>query len=186
MNKIYFITSNINKLSEIKAVLGQSNTFELVHYALEIPELQGSLDEIGINKCMTAATIMQAPVIVEDTALAFNSLNGLPGPYIKDFIAKIGTENLVRMLENFQNKSAQAISTVAYTKGPNQAIKLFTGIVNGTIVKPNPPTTLKNFDAIFQPDGHTITYAMMDKAQRYKTLPQYKSFMLLKEFLTNS
>lgn len=30
------------------------------------------------------------PCITEDTALVFHAMNGLPGPYIKDFMKNIG------------------------------------------------------------------------------------------------
>lgn len=31
-------------------------------------------------------------VVTEDTALCFGALNDLPGPYIKDFLGKLGHE----------------------------------------------------------------------------------------------
>lgn len=181
--KIYFATSNLQKLSEVREILGEADTLEIVHYDLELPEWQGSLEQIAFNKCKEAVQVIQGPVVVEDTALAFNSLGGLPGPYIKDFIYKAGLDALYRMLVDFQDKSAQAITTIAYTKGMNQEIKLFQGIVHGTIVKPNSVDMPTNFDPIFQPDGYDRTYAMMDSKQKNKISHRYKAFHLLKAFL---
>ncbi len=37
-------------------------------------------------------------VMVEDTSLCFNAYKGLPGPYVKWFLQKVGPEGLFRML----------------------------------------------------------------------------------------
>ena len=47
-----------------------------------MPELQGEPEEISQEKCRLASVEVNGPVLVEDTALCFNALNGLPGPYM--------------------------------------------------------------------------------------------------------
>jgi len=47
-----------------------------------VPELQGEPEDISREKCRLAVRQVQGPVIVEDTSLGFNSLKGLPGPYM--------------------------------------------------------------------------------------------------------
>jgi inosine/xanthosine triphosphate pyrophosphatase family protein len=59
MPPITFITSNPNKLLEVTAIL--PNTISLTHRALDIPEIQGSLEEIAIAKCRRAAEIVRLP-----------------------------------------------------------------------------------------------------------------------------
>ena len=49
----------------------------------DLPELQGEPEEISRAKCRLAAQQIGGPVMVEDTSLCFNALNGLPGVYIK-------------------------------------------------------------------------------------------------------
>lgn len=44
------------------------------------------------------------PVIVEDTALCYDALGGLPGPYIKWFMKTLGHEG--RFLHIFDDMSA--------------------------------------------------------------------------------
>ncbi|WP_342265479.1 non-canonical purine NTP pyrophosphatase [Cardinium endosymbiont of Philonthus spinipes] len=187
MKTINFVTSNLLKLQQVQAILRNNTTFKLVHHPLELPELQASLDEIAINKCITAATIIGDAVLVEDTAFTFNSLNGLPGPYIKTFIQQIGLEGLVRILSDFEDKTAVATSTFAYTEGPNQPVKLFTGTMNGTITQSsNMPENQTNWQSIFQPEGYHINYAMMEEDQKNKISHRYKALMLLIDYLTHS
>lgn len=56
-------------------------------------------------------------VMVEDTSLCFNAMGGLPGPYIKWFLAKLGHDGLNKMLAGFEDKSAYAQCVFAFTPG---------------------------------------------------------------------
>lgn len=76
---ITFITGNVKKLEEVAAILGKEFPRELVSKKVDLPELQGEMDEISIKKCQEAARLVEGPVIVEDTCLCFNALGGLPG-----------------------------------------------------------------------------------------------------------
>jgi inosine triphosphate pyrophosphatase len=51
--KLNFITGNKNKLAEVKAILG--NVVEIDSQAIEVPEIQGSIEEIAKEKARRAA-----------------------------------------------------------------------------------------------------------------------------------
>lgn len=74
--------------------VGESLPFSIIGQKIDLPELQGEPEEISRRKCELAAEQVQGPVMVEDTSLCFNALGGLPGPYIKWFLEKIGHEGL--------------------------------------------------------------------------------------------
>jgi inosine triphosphate pyrophosphatase len=48
-----FITGNKNKLSEVRAILGE--VVELQSKSLDLVEIQGTSDEIALDKCRRAA-----------------------------------------------------------------------------------------------------------------------------------
>lgn len=48
-----FITGNAHKLAEVKAILGDSVT--LSSQAVELPEIQGTIEEISRTKCKSAS-----------------------------------------------------------------------------------------------------------------------------------
>jgi len=77
--QLTFVTGNAKKLEELKQILGTTFPREIISRKIDLPELQGEVDEICIKKCQEAARQVKGPVIVEDTCLCFNSLNGLPG-----------------------------------------------------------------------------------------------------------
>lgn len=125
------------------------------------------MDDISKRKCQEAAKIIQGPVIVEDTCLCFNALSGLPGPYIKWFLEKLGPEGLFRMLAGWEDKSAQAVCTFAYCSGDPEQVVLYKGITEGDIVEPR-GTREFGWDPCFQPKGYNQTYAEMPKDEKNK------------------
>ena len=48
-----FITGNANKLAEVRAILG--DTIELRSQSLDLLEIQGTVEEVSIDKCRRAA-----------------------------------------------------------------------------------------------------------------------------------
>lgn len=83
--------------------------FKLVTNGADLPEYQGDADTVSRQKCESAYSIIKGPVIVEDTCLCFDALNGLPGPYVKWFLKSIGPEGLHKMLAGFEDHSAKAM-----------------------------------------------------------------------------
>lgn len=57
--QLHFISGNENKLIEVKAILG--DTVELQSQSLDLPELQGTIEEISSDKCKRAAHIVRFP-----------------------------------------------------------------------------------------------------------------------------
>lgn len=47
---------------------------------------------MSIQKCLSAFKIINGPVLIEDTALCFKALNGMPGPFIKWFLKAVGPD----------------------------------------------------------------------------------------------
>ncbi|KXN71580.1 inosine triphosphate pyrophosphatase [Conidiobolus coronatus NRRL 28638] len=174
-----FVTGNLNKLKEVQAILGQTN-ISIVNQKIDLPELQGTIKEVAIEKCKLAAGKVNGPVIVEDTALSFNAMGDLPGVYIKWFMDTLGHEGLNKMLVGFNDYSAKAICTFAYSEGPNSEPIIFQGITDGKIVQARGPKDF-GWDPVFQPDGYTETYAEMDKAEKNKISHRGKALEELKK-----
>ncbi|KAK3805761.1 MAG: inosine triphosphate pyrophosphatase [Benniella sp.] len=178
--KLTFVTGNKNKLEEMRSLLGEH--FQLESANIDLPELQGSSFEIAREKCRKAAEVVKGPVYVEDTGLGFNALKGLPGPYIKWFLESLGLEGLVKMLEVYEDKSAEAFCTIAYTTGPGSEPIMFYGSVKGTIVNPEGPRKF-GWDPIFKPDGHNGTYASMDATIKNTMSHRHNAVAKLREYM---
>lgn len=191
--QITLVTGNKNKLSEVNAILGdairlKSQSLHCTCTAYRttrltsVVEIQGTIEEISVDKCRRAASILREPVVVEDTCLAFNALGGLPGPYIKWFFDALGLDGLNNLLAAYEDKSAEAICTFAYSNGEGEQVRLFTGVTKGTIVSPRGNRGFA-FDPIFQPIGEILTYAEMTSAKKNQLSERYKALAQLRLFL---
>ncbi|OJJ68788.1 hypothetical protein ASPBRDRAFT_46999 [Aspergillus brasiliensis CBS 101740] len=178
LNKLNFITGNKNKLAEVKAILG--TVIDVENQAVDLPEIQGTIEDIAREKCRRAAEVVGGPVLTEDTALEFHALKGLPGPYIKSFLDALGHEGLNKLLDSFETRAAEAVCTFAFSSGPGSDPILFQGRTEGTIVRPRGPAKF-GWDPIFEYQGKT--YAEMDKEEKNRISHRYKALVKLQEWL---
>ena len=173
-----FITGHMKKLEELRSILGGS--IPLQNLKLDLPELQGEPEEVAIEKAKEADKHVKGPILIEDSSLCFNALEGLPGVYIKWF-ERLGNNGLVKLLDGFKDKSAYAQCIFTYCAGPNAEPITFVGRVEGTIVKPRGPEGF-GWDPIFQPTGFKKTYAELEKEIKNKMSQRYLALMKVKQY----
>lgn len=174
---VTFVTGNAKKLEEVRAILGDSIPFRSIK--LDLPELQGEPEDISKEKARLAAKRVNGPVLVEDTCLCFNALKGLPGPYIKWFLEKIGHEGLNNLLMAYEDKSAYALCVFSLALGPEIEPITFMGKTLGKIVPPRGPNDF-GWDPIFQPDGYDQTYAELPKEEKNKISHRSRALSLVR------
>ncbi|AYV76289.1 MAG: hypothetical protein Terrestrivirus5_111 [Terrestrivirus sp.] len=182
---LYFVTGNKNKLIELKKILD----IEIESITFDIPEIQGEPYDIIIEKAKYIANKTQKRILVEDTSLCFNALGSMPGPYVKSFMEKIGSEGLYKMLGSFDDKTCYALCLFAYCEPDNDPI-IFEGKCNGTIVKPYYDENGKNpgfgWDNIFQPDNYDKTFAELYNDVKNKISHRYLALQKLSNFLKHN
>lgn len=57
--EITFVSSNSNKIREVQAILGDEWTIK--SKKLELEEIQGSIHDIAVDKCLKAAKMVGTP-----------------------------------------------------------------------------------------------------------------------------
>lgn len=158
---VTFITSSAHKHAEAERILGQT----LVRASLPLEEIQAiELEPVVRHKAQQAFTLLGRPVLVEDTGLAFAAWNGLPGALIKWFLTSLGTAGICRLLEHETNREATATTVFAYCAGAE--VRVFSGVVHGSV--PEAPRGVFGFgwDEIFQPLGSDRTFAEMTPEEK--------------------
>ncbi|KAJ5610078.1 hypothetical protein N7510_006797 [Penicillium lagena] len=178
LKKLNFITGNQNKLAEVRAILG--SVIEVDSQAVDVPEIQGTIEDIAKEKARRAAEAINGPALTEDTALEFHALKGLPGPYIKSFLDTLGHEGLNKILDSFDDRGAEAVCTFAFCRGPGEEPILFQGRTKGAIVRPRGPANF-GWDPIFEHEGKT--YAEMEKEEKNRVSHRYKALVKLQQWL---
>nr|XP_002131447.1 inosine triphosphate pyrophosphatase [Ciona intestinalis]F6Y089.1 RecName: Full=Inosine triphosphate pyrophosphatase; Short=ITPase; Short=Inosine triphosphatase; AltName: Full=Non-canonical purine NTP pyrophosphatase; AltName: Full=Non-standard purine NTP pyrophosphatase; AltName: Full=Nucleoside-triphosphate diphosphatase; AltName: Full=Nucleoside-triphosphate pyrophosphatase; Short=NTPase [Ciona intestinalis] len=179
---ISFVTGNKNKLKEVQQFLHGSSSINITSVPLDLPEYQGEPDDVSKQKCAEASKQLSGPVLIEDTCLCFNAMGGLPGPYVKWFLEKLGPEGIYKMLDGWEDKSGYALCTFAYSNGlQGDDVLLFRGKCEGTIVPPRGPRTF-GWDPCFQPNGFNETYAEMSSELKNSISHRGKALEALSEY----
>ncbi len=175
--RIYFITGNKNKFTEIKTILPHVQQLDI-----DLPEIQEiDAKKIIKAKLQEALKHKQAEFIIEDTSLYFDCLNGLPGPLIKWFMQTIGNEGLFNLTKKLKNNQARAKTIIGYAKNPNN-IYYFEGSIRGTIVSPIGKSGF-GWDPIFQPKGYDKTLAEMNINKKNKISMRKIALTKLQKFI---
>ncbi|KAF8508717.1 Ham1-like protein [Hysterangium stoloniferum] len=181
-NSLVFVTGNANKLKEVRAILSAGTPVAIESRSLDLPEVQGTTQDVAREKCRRAAELVNGPCITEDTALCFKALNGLPGPYIKWFLAELGHDGLNTMLKGFPTNDATALCTFAYCAGPGQEPILFEGRTEGRIVPTRGPKDF-GWDPIFEAEDTGLTYAELPSDRKNRMSHRYRALEKLRAFL---
>ena len=175
-----FITGNQNKADYLARILG----VDLEHHKLDLDEIQ-TVDpqELIEHKVKQAYSILKKPVLVEDTALFFNALDGLPGPFVKFFVmAKDGQNVMCRMLDGFDDRTAYASAIYAYYDG--KELRTFVGRLNGVIADSPRGGGGYGWDGVFEPEGYGgRTRAELSPEEDDESYAKIRDFVSLKQFL---
>lgn len=179
MTPIYFVTGNEHKFNEAKALLPQ-----LERVDFDLPEEQSLDPQLVIAKKLEVAkTKHHGPMVVEDTSLYLDGLNGFPGPLIKWMLHAVGNQGIADLCARIHNRGAVAKTVIGYDDGSN--IHYFSGEVRGQIIT---PTGNEGFgwDEIFQPDGLSESFAEMGDEFKPEFSMRTRAFEQLRDYLEHS
>jgi len=180
MNAV-FVTGNQHKADHLSRLLGMP----LEHVKLDLDEIQAAnVGEVAAHKAKQAYELVKRPVFVEDVALGFEALDGLPGPFVKFFLSSDdGLEKLCRMLDGFSTRAAYGECVFAYYDG--KQLELVHGRLAGEV--PQHPKGEDGFgwDPIFCPEGYGGRTRAELTAEEYAEVYQViKPIAALREILT--
>jgi XTP/dITP diphosphohydrolase len=168
-----FVTTNPGKLDEARQYLDEPVEQETFDY----PEPQAdSFTAVAAHGAREAYRRVGGPVIVDDSGLTIDSLDGFPGPYSSYVEGTIGIERVWQLAKREEDRSAAFRAVIAYCDGEGfeattveqvddggLPVRLFEGVVPGRIVAPRGNDGF-GFDPIFEHDG--LTFAEMDTAEK--------------------
>ncbi|ORM42221.1 Inosine triphosphate pyrophosphatase [Babesia sp. Xinjiang] len=143
-----------------------------------VTEIQGDPREITLKKVEDSYAVLKEPLFVEDISLCCNALNGLPGPYIKDFLTRLGPEKLYQMLNGFDDKTATALCCIGYMD--ENTTKIFEGRVKGKFVEPRGTRTF-GWDDLFEVEQVGKTFGEMASEEKNKISHRFRAAIQLKD-----
>jgi XTP/dITP diphosphohydrolase len=179
--KAIFVTTNEHKHREVQEILG----FGLERADLDLPEIQ-AIDpaEVAADKARAAREALGRPglpVLVEDSGLMVDALDGFPGALTKWLMQSIGNEGLLRMLPPGEDRSARAVCVVALAQADGNVLT-FRGEVPGTLAPRPRGSGGFGYDPVFIPEWSSMTYAEMGEGKNEDS-HRTRAFRAVREWL---
>jgi XTP/dITP diphosphohydrolase len=164
--EVLFATSNKGKVIEAQLVV-EPFGITLKPIDLSKREIQSDdLREIAEEAAFSIAREKLVSVLVEDSGLFINALNGFPGPYSAYVYRTVGIQGILDLLKHSTQREAQFRAAAAYCR-PNERPHGFAGFVNGIITEGPRGSGGFGFDPIFAPnENRSETFAEMTAEEK--------------------
>lgn len=115
MKEIIFVTTNRGKIASAQEYL--KNT-KLIAYDAELIEPRtDDIVEIAREKVIQAYNIVKEPCIALDAGFFIRTLNGFPRAYVNHALETIGTDGILKLMEDKDDKECEFRSCCAYYDG---------------------------------------------------------------------
>lgn len=157
------LTSNEGKFREYKNNL--EPYFREIRMAdIGYPEIQANTLEKVVKYILDELSSF-APLIIDDSGLFIDTLNGFPGVYSSYVMDTLGCEGILKIMDGEENRDAHFECVIGYL---NEDKELFKGISEGKITKKMKGKGGFGYDPIFQPINNEKTYAQMSTQEKNK------------------
>ncbi len=182
--QLYFVTGNRGKYEEARRVLAECGVELVMLPSAPKVEIQ-SMDvrEVARWAAYTAYLATGKPVVVEDTGLYIDALNGFPGAFAAQVYKTIGLRGVLRLLEGVEDRRARFVTAVAAVVPPRVVEAV--GIVEGVIVEEPRGSGGFGYDPIFKPLGSDKTFAEMSVEEKNRWSHRGRAFRELCRLLTS-
>jgi XTP/dITP diphosphohydrolase len=189
--KLVIASHNQGKVREIRALLEPFGIEPVSAGDLGLPEPEETETSFAGNALIKAHASAQGSGMValaDDSGLCVDALGGQPGVYTADWaetpsgrdwsMAMEKVENALAALGPDVDRSAAFVCTLALA-WPDGHSEVFEGRVQGTLVWPPRGTIGFGYDPVFQPLGHTNTFAEVDPALKHRISHRADAFAKL-------
>ncbi|MDN7025057.1 RdgB/HAM1 family non-canonical purine NTP pyrophosphatase [Methanoculleus sp. FWC-SCC1] len=178
MRSLTVVTGNPGKAREVASYF--AGILEVGHVACDLPELRDNdIGTIAREKARCAYEMLNAPLIVDDTGFFVDALAGFPGPYAAYVQDTIGNVGILKLMEGARDRSAHFETAIAYAD--DAGIRIFRGILPGTIASSPRGVEGFGYDPIFEHDGRTL--AEIPLAEKSRISHRGRALAALREWL---
>lgn len=184
--KIYFATKNKHKFEEAQQILANYDIELALFSKGKVVEIQSDdLKEIAYKAIRHMSRYYKVPLMIEDSGLFIDALNGFPGPYSAYVLRTLGNSGILKLLKGISERRARYMAVVAFSyKGK---IELFTGETAGQISYEPRGTGGFGYDPIFIPEeGDGRTFAEMPVGEKNKISHRARALKKLAAYLTRN
>jgi len=156
--RVLFSTTNKHKVEEAQEI-GKIYYIEFEQINCPYPEIRDEkFENVAREGVKYVYEKINKPVIVEDSGIIIDALNGFPGTFSAYVEKKIGNKGILNLMQCVEerHRTARYISAVAFFDG--SVLKTFVGTVEGKISTSERGKNGFGYDPIFIPDGYDKTF----------------------------
>ncbi len=179
MSVVVLLTSNKHKVRELRPLLTEYGVpFETVPVK-KFEIRSDSVVEIARTAAVHAFEQLGRPIVVDDTALFIDALNGFPRTYPAFVLQTIGVDGVLRLMDGIEDRSARFVTAVGFAD--DGVVETFVGEMRGHISDRPIGSGGFGYDPIFVPEGEDRTYAQLSLSEKTRISHRTRAF---REFLT--
>jgi XTP/dITP diphosphohydrolase len=198
MTRVLVASRNAKKLDELRRILSAENVFgievvgpDAVPAFPEAPETGATFEDNALAKARDAAGATGFPSIADDSGLAVDALNGMPGVLSARWSGKHGDDltNLELVLGQLadvpdQRRGAAFVCAAALVVSGGLEV-VVRGEWRGRLIRQCRGTNGFGYDPIFVPEGETRTSAELAPAEKDALSHRGRALRLLMPHLRN-
>ena len=197
MTKLLLATRNAKKLAELDRILAASDVSGIEVIGLdavpafpEAPETDPTFEGNALAKARDAVAATGLPAVADDSGLAVDALNGMPGVLSARWSGGHGDDaaNLRLVLGQMgdvpDDRRGAAFVCAAALVLPGGAEVVVRGEWRGTLIRAARGANGFGYDPIFVPEGDTRTSAELDPAEKDSLSHRGRALRLLLPHLT--
>lgn len=163
--ELIYATTNKHKLAGAKqALVGTDINLIVLDKTLpDVPEIQSDDQQaVSVDKALKYYDLLKSPLVVMDSGLFIDELNGFPGVYTKYAFDTIGIDRIIQLLGGAARAYTQR--TITYFDGNKP--QTLTLKLHGALLKKPHGNNGRNYDKYFLPDGKNKTLAKMTDEEK--------------------
>ena len=189
--EMVFATNNAHKLSEIRAIFG--DTLHILSLADinchdDIPETADTLEGNALIKARWVKERYGYDCFADDTGLEVEALEGAPGVHTARYAypdrhdPEANTQKLLASLKNATNRKAQFRTAIALILNGEEHV--FEGVVRGEIATEKRGTEGFGYDPVFIPENTDRTFAELGTDVKNQISHRARAVAKLVEYLS--
>lgn len=189
--ELVFATNNAHKLSEIRAIFG--DTLHILSLADinchdDIPETADTLEGNALIKARWVKERYGYDCFADDTGLEVEALDGAPGVHTARYAypdrhdPEANTQKLLASLKNATNRKAQFRTAIALILNGEEHV--FEGVVRGEIATKKRGTEGFGYDPVFIPENTGRTFAELGTDVKNQISHRARAVAKLVEYLS--
>ncbi|HCO69611.1 MAG TPA: non-canonical purine NTP pyrophosphatase [Mesotoga infera] len=183
--KLYLVTSNENKLKEVRLILPAGfdvESIETIAPKKDIVEDSATFFGNSLKK-IEAYKDLGVPLLADDSGLVIDSLGGFPGVNSARFMENSNyltkMQIILDRMVNEENRAARFVCAALFYDPSNVVLVGVEGKVDGIIARKQSGENGFGYDPIFVPQGYSQTFGVLGDSVKKELSHRAKAFKKL-------